>query len=151
MAGSAFAAFADRYRSLTGALNLYTFDAPDSVDAQQVYPSYAVLLDGGTVPAFEMELTVLEVTQLTLMIYCDTLDTVDAAMEIAKYNGGGIAAGLGLDFGALPTLAVAYDDLEVRRMSEKHFLAQATGKTSQRIFGAEMQYRVSLYRYSANE
>lgn len=150
MATSAFAAVVDRYESLTGALPLYSFDAPPSVDAAQVYPSYAVLLDGGTTPDYEMEHTVIEVSELTLMIYCDTLAAVDAAVEVAKYNGGAIDAGAGLDFGALPTLSADYSDLEVRRMSERRFAAVATGKNAQRIHGCEVHYRVTLYRGTAN-
>ncbi len=138
----------DRIVSFTDMPLVATFDEPVSVANAQVYPSYIVILDEGTVPDYEFEHTVSEVTTLTLMIYADTLDDVAALVEKVKYNGGAINAGLGLDFGTLPTLATNYGTLEVRRMSETYFAAQATGKSAQRIHGCRMGYRVSLYRYT---
>jgi hypothetical protein len=148
MASSAVSAIIDRYNSLTGVPTLYSFDAPVSADGAQVYPSYTVLLDNGTDTGYELELTVLEVTSITLMVYANTLLEVDAAVEAIKYNGGGVSDGLGLDFGALPTLDIGYYNLEVRRVREKRFAAGVTGRSAQRIHGCELDYRVSLYRSS---
>lgn len=143
---SVTASFSDRYNSLSGVPDLYLFDAPVSADGAQVYPSYTVLLDEGTETEYELEHTVLEVTSITLMVYAGTLALVDAAVERIKYNGGSLLDHLGMDFGPLPSLAFAYENMEVKRISEQRFLAQATGNTSQRIFGCSLKYRVSLYR-----
>jgi hypothetical protein len=148
MATSAYAAFVDRYNSLTGAPKLYTFDAPVSDGGTQVFPAYSVLLDEGTQTVYEFEHSVMEISEFVLMIYADTLAPVDAAVEIIKYNGGAIDAGLGMDFGALPTLSVSYKNLEVRRMREQRFAAM-TGKVAQRIHGCKLEYRVTLYRTAA--
>jgi hypothetical protein len=149
MADSVFAAVVDRYNSLTDVPDLYQFDAPVSADAVQVYPPYSVILDEGTQCVYEFEHTVMEVTSLTIMVYADTLALVDAAVERIKYNGGAIDGGLGLDFGTLPTLSVDFTNLEVRRLSEQHFLATTTGKLAQRVFGSKLEYRVTLYRTSS--
>lgn len=146
MADSAYAAFVDRYNSLTGAPKLYTFDAPVSDGGVQVFPAYSVLLDEGTQTGYEFEHSVLEVSDFVLMVYADVLTTVDAAVEIIKYNGGAVNAGLGMDFGLLPTLSVSYKNLEVKRLREQRFAATTTGKIAQRIHGCKMEYRVSLYR-----
>lgn len=127
---------------------VYSFDAPPSVDNVQVYPAYILLADNGTSASYEFEHTVFEQTTLTITVYANTLQAVDEIVEKLKYNGGAIDAGAGLDFGALPALAVNYGDLEVRRLSEKRFAAMTTGKYAQRISVCEMQYRVSLYRYT---
>ena len=148
MADSAFAAMVDRYQTLTGVPQLFTFDAPVSADGAQVFPSYTVMIDDGLETGYEFELTVLEVTRVTLMVYADTLALVGAAVERIKYNGGSISAGLGLDFCPLPTLSMDYTNLEVKRLSEKNFAAVPTGRVAQRIHGCQMEYRVSLYRTS---
>lgn len=138
----------DRYNSFTSVPTLAMFDTPPSIDNAQVYPPYVVIVDDGMTPSYEMEHTVMEVTNLGFMIYSGTLDEVDAIVEKIKYNGGAINAGLGMDFGSLPSLATQYGDLEIRRVSEKRFAAIATGKSAQRIHGCELRYRITLYRYT---
>ncbi len=145
---SVVGAVKDRYNSLTNVPTLYTFDAPPNVDAAQVFVPYSVLLDDGTTPSYEFEHTVMEQTTFTLVVYAPTLNDVDTYVERVKYNGGAIDAGLGLDFGALPTLDTVYKKLEVRRMSEKRFAASRTGRGGERVHACEMVYRVTLYRYS---
>lgn len=139
-----------RIVSFTNAPKTYLFDAPVSADSAQVYPEYLVIIDEGMRPTYEFEHTCMEQTDLVLMVYANTLQRVDEIVEIVKYNGGGISAGLGLDFGALPTLSTDYQDMEVLRQSERRFITVPTGLNSQRIFGCEMRYRVTLYRYTAN-
>ncbi len=147
MAVSAFAAFVAKYQSLSGALDLYTFDVPTRTTAgADIFPPYAAAIDDGTTPDYEFEHHVVETTEVRLMIYAPTLLAVDAAVEIAKYNGGSTTAALGLDFGTLPALTIPYSNLVVMRASEKRFAATATGDEAQRIHGCEMIYRITLYR-----
>lgn len=146
---SAFAAVVARYQTFTDVPDIYTFDGPTVADGVQVYPSYVVALDDGTTPSYEMELTVMEVSEIRLMVYGDMLATVDAIVERIKYNGGGIGDGDGMDFCQLDMTA-DFGDMEVRRISEQRFAAVGTGKQAQRIHGCELKYRVTLYRYSAN-
>lgn len=145
---SVIGAVTARIQSLNALPALYSFDSPPSVENVQVYPEYIVIMDGGTNASYDFEHTVFEQTSLTLMVYANTLAAVDAIVEKIKYNGGAIDAGAGLDFGPLPALAVQYKDMEVRRLSEKRFAAMTTGKYAQRVSGCEIQYRVSLYRYT---
>ncbi len=147
---SAYTSFADRYRTITGAPTLYTFDAPAVAvtTGTQVYPTYAVLFDDGTTPSYADDYTCSELTNLRLHIYAATLALVDAAVELVKYNGGGVAGQLGMDFGVLTTLITAYGNLSVQRVREHRFAASATGETGQRIYGAELAYQVAVYRYT---
>lgn len=149
-ATSVTAAFRDQYLTITGAPTLYLFDAPPQVDGAQVFPAYAVLTDDGLRASYEFELTVLEVTGLTLMVYADTLSAVDAYVELIKYNGGGLLDGLGMDFCTLD-VDVKYTNMQVERLSETRFVAEQTGRSAQRIFGCKMEYRVSLYRVAGGD
>lgn len=139
-----------RIRSFTAIPQTFAFDTPTSVDNAQKFAPYIVIMDDGTDTSYPFELTVMEVTNFTVMIYAESLNDVDDIVEKVKYNGGGIAAGLGLDFGPLAELAVAYSDMAVQRLSENRFLAVATGRNAERVSGCQMKYRVTLYRYSAN-
>jgi len=150
MASSAFAAVVDRIQSLPGLPKLYTFDAPPSDAGAQVYVPYMVLEDHGTGIEYDFQKTAMEVTELVLHVYGNLLSDVDTIVERVKYNGWGISAGQGLDFGALPTLTIDYGNLEVRRMREQRFAALATGKDAQRIHQCDLSYRVTLYRYAAS-
>lgn len=145
---SVIGAVTARIESLNALPALYSFDAPPSVDNVQVYPEYVLLADNGTNASYDFEHTVFEQTSLTITVYANTLAAVDVIVEKLKYNGGAIDAGAGLDFGPLPALAVQYRDMEVRRLSERRFAAMTTGKFAQRISACEMQYRVSIYRYT---
>lgn len=146
MATSAFAAVVDRYESLSGVPTLYSFDSPVSADGTQVLPPYAVIRDDGTVPSFDFEHTVVEVTELAITIYAATLANVDLYAERAKYNGGSTVAGLGLDFGALPTLTIPYSNLVVAPNGDRHFCVPATGNEAQRIHARELKYQITLWR-----
>ncbi len=146
MATSAFSAIIERYQSLSGVPTLYTFDVPPATGNTQILPPYAVANDNGTVPQYEFEHTVLEVSDVSFLVYGNTLELVDQYVESIKYNGGSTTAGLGLDFGPLPTLAVPYSSLAVIRVSERNFAATATGSAAQRIYGCELKYQVTVYR-----
>jgi hypothetical protein len=148
MALSVVGAVREKYEAIAGVPTLFMFDAPVSADSAPVYPSYTVLTDEGMRTDYELELTVLEVTTLSLMVYANTLEDVDTAVERIKYNGGGISDGRGLDFCAL-NLDFDFQNMQVQRTVEQRFLAQTTGKTAQRIFGCRLEYRVSLYRHTA--
>lgn len=147
MATSVLAAFGDKWDTITGLPTLVTFDEPVQISEVQVYPPYAVLIDQGTVPQFDYEHSVIpEVTNLTLFIVDSRLADVDAAVELAKYNGGSTTAGLGLDFGTLPSLAVPYTNLVVMRTFERRFAFKSTGKQAQRVHACEMRYQITLHR-----
>ncbi len=137
-----------RLKSFDSIPGVYSFDVPPSVDNAQVYPNYCVVLDGGMRPTFELELTVMEQTDIDVMIYANTLEEASEIAEIVKYNGGAIDAGAGMDFGSLPDLATQYRDMQVERVGETYFAATATGRSAQRISGCKLSYRVTLYRYT---
>lgn len=89
----------------------------------------------------------MEVTELTLTVYYDTLANVDAAVEAIKYNGGATDAGSGFDFGSLSTLTGGGRvGQEIRRLSERRYTAPGLGKTGQRTHACELKYRVSIRR-----
>ena len=147
---SAIAAVIERLKTFSGLPAVYSFDAPPSVADAQQYPPYIVVIDNGMRATYEFQHTCMEQTDVQIMVYADRLSTVDQIVERIKYNGGSMQAGLGLDYGPLPTLDPSYQDLEVHRHSEQRFITEPTGKSAQRIFVCDMRYRVSLYRYTAN-
>jgi hypothetical protein len=148
MALSAISALVAKWPSLTGAPTLATFDEPVSVEANiQKRPPYTVLVDQGMVPRFEFERTAFEVTNVLLTTVCDMLADVEAALEIIKYNGGGVSDGLGLDFGTLPALELPYRELVILRTNQRVGAFKPTGKNSQRLHFGELSYQISLYRY----
>lgn len=146
MATSVLAAFGSKWDSIAGLPALTTFDEPVQIEQVQVYPPYAVLIDGGTVPQYDFEHNAIEVTTLTVFVVDTQLANVDAAVERAKYNGGSTTAGLGLDFGTLPALAAPYTELVVMRTYERRFAFHTTGKQANRVHACELRYQVTLRR-----
>lgn len=144
MAGT-FPAFISRYESLTGVPPQYPFDTPTADGATQILPPYSVINDDGTLPNYDFEHTVIEVSNFTILTYAASLQALDAFVEIIKYNGGGTTEGLGMDFGNLPELTTPYTELVVLRTSEKNFLARPTGNVGQRIYGCELKYQVTVH------
>ncbi len=150
MATSAVGAVVAKYATLTSVPTLYFGDAPTNESGVQVYPPYVVLLDEGMAPEYNFVLSkVMEPTQLTFMVYSDTLLQVDAIVQKIKYNGQVPSAKAGFDFGTLPALESPYELDELKRTSERRFVAsiQGTGKDGQRVHGCELQYRVTLFLY----
>ncbi len=118
----------------------------------QVYPPYVVLLDEGLQPEYnESLINVQEVSELAFMVYGNTLADVDATCQKIKYNGFPPSMKAGFDFGTLPALAAPYVLNEMRRTSERRFVASTsgTGKQSQRVHGIELRYRVTVFLYGS--
>ncbi len=152
MATSAIAAAVLKYQSLTAVPAGYFGDAPTTDSVTQVYPPYVVLLDEGLQPEYnESLINVQEVTEIAFMIYGNTLADVDLTCQKIKYNGSAPSVKAGFDFGTLPALVSPYTLNEMRRVSERRFVASTsgTGKQSQRIHGIELKYRVTIFLYGS--
>lgn len=99
----------DKWLSLTAALFPSATVPPIALDdmpvttaaGAQQYPPYAILRDGGITPQYDTEYNVVEPSEVTIEVYGLAPD-VEQTVEAAKYNGGAINAGSGLDFGTLP-------------------------------------------------
>ncbi len=146
------AALMDKWNSLTAANFpsatrplIYLDDAPvtDTTGTQEYQP-YAIIRDGGSSCEFDLERNVIESQKITLEVYADSLADVDQIVEAAKYNGGTIAAGSGLEFTTL-TIASLRVSHHVRRSSETRFLA-GIGKAGQRVYGCRIEYDVTTRR-----
>lgn len=149
MATSAIAACVDKYATLSGVPQpLYFGDVPVSDGTSQILPPYVALIDEGMKPEFNFVTSeVLEATDLTFMVYGNSLAAVDAIVQAIKYNGQVPSAAAGFDFGTLASLESPYRTLSIYRTSERRFVAETTGKQSQRISGCELKYRVSIFLY----
>lgn len=117
----------------------------DSGGTQQ-YPPYAILRDGGMSVQFDAERNVVETTALTVEVY-GTLADCAQVVEAAKYNGGAINAGSGLDFAALTFQAGtgARVSFEVVRTGEQ-WAYSGLSKAGQRFYRAELSYRAVARR-----
>jgi hypothetical protein len=117
-----------------------------SSDGSQVYPVYAILRDGGMTPLFDFERNVVEATELTIEVY-GTLADCAQVVEAAKYNGGTIQAGSGLDFASLTFEAgagarVAFEVVRTR----EQWSYSGLSKAGQRFYRAELGYRATTRR-----
>ncbi len=152
MATSAVGAAILKYQSLAGLPAIYFGDAVTTDGVTQVYPPYVVLLDEGLEPEYnESLINVQETTDLTFMVYSNLLSEVDAICQKIKYNGFPPSMYSGFDFGTLPALDAPYKLNEIRRTSERRFVASVsgTGKQSQRVHGMELRYRVTIFLYGS--
>lgn len=144
----------DKWASLTAAnfpsstvppIALDDMPVTTAAGAQQ-YPPYAILRDGGMGLQFDFERNVVETTDLTIEVY-GTLADCAQVVEAAKYNGGTIAAGSGLDFASLTFEAGtgARVTFEVVRTREQ-WAYSGISKAGQRFYRAELGYRATTRR-----
>lgn len=116
-----------------------------SAGAQQ-YPPYAILRDGGMGILFDLERNAIESTDLTIEVYGALADCAQC-VEAAKYNGGTIAAGSGLDFADLTFESgtgarVSFSLVRTR----EQWSYSGLSKAGQRIYKAELGYRAVTRR-----
>jgi hypothetical protein len=131
MAASVVSAVRDKWAGLTAALfpgsavpPLY-FDYVPAADSSGVQerPLYGVLRDDtGFAPEYQSDFGGIEVGELTVEVYADTLAAVDQAVKAVKWNGLAPSSRNGLDFCTL-SLTSPYYPIVLKRVKERRAYA----------------------------
>lgn len=118
------------------------FDQPPQYDGGQLYPSYVVLKDSGvnTEMQADFECSVVDLGEIVLEVFADTLAEVDLIAKCIRFNGNPPSAKLGFDFGTLALNSPFYH-MSLRRKGEQRSVA-GIGHTAQRVHLCRMTYSV---------
>jgi hypothetical protein len=114
-----------------------------------VVPPYLVLHDDGFSPEFDFEYNpVFDPWAIRFEVYGLTLASVDAIVNVVKYNGGSLTNQQGMDFAdSLPlTGSVLKESL---RTNERRFQEAMRDGSAQLVFRCTLTYRVTTQRTSA--
>lgn len=110
-----------------------------------VVPPWVCVTDDGMTPDYDFELNPIETTQLRVEVYALTLAQADAIVAVVRYNGGGVAAGAGLDFAAaLPLTGLTLKSCV--RQGEQRAQETQRGTDATPVFHVTMRYEVECLR-----